>query len=273
MPWEGTLSSPHNPRIRATQRLISSKRDRYRERQYVIEGYRLVEHALARGCRPAFAFHTAAFAATGQGASLVTALSEGPTPVWEVSPDLFDLLAGTVTPQGIVAVMPMPAPDMDRMRAAGLVLVLDALGTPGNLGTILRTALATGVGGVVCTVGTVDPFSPKAVRGGMGAQMDLPILTDVPHEDLGALLAGRPVYAAAAEGERTLWDVDWTVPAALVIGSEAHGVGAELRGLAAELLRVPMAPEAESLNAAVAAAAFMFAALRQRLTSQRPVGR
>ncbi|MGI6368871.1 MAG: TrmH family RNA methyltransferase [Anaerolineae bacterium] len=258
------ITSLQNPHVRLIEKLTRKKRDRYRAQQYIAEGYRLVRHALQRGCRPAFVLMTAEFAGSAAGEELVAALAAVQSPMAIASPEVFQALADTVTPQGVLAVLPMPQADPARLRQAQLVLVLDALRTPGNLGTILRTAQATGVDAVVCAPGTVDPFSPKAVRGGMGAHIDLPLYVDVPWEGLPALLGPRRILAATAEGDTSLWQADLTGPLALVIGSEAHGVGTAARSLAQGGLRIPMAAGAESLNAAIAAAALLFEAQRQR---------
>ncbi|MHB1317504.1 MAG: TrmH family RNA methyltransferase [Anaerolineae bacterium] len=264
MPLMGSITSLQNAHVKAVERLIAKKRDRYREQQFVVEGYRLVHHALSRGHRPVFAFYTAAFAETPQGASLVSDLATGDAPVWEVSPGILASVTDTVTPQGLVAVLPMLPGDPMQVRQADLVLVLDALRTPGNLGTILRTAQATGVGAVICSPGTVDPYSPKVVRSGMGAQFDLPLVTEVRWSEIALLLAGKQVLAASADGECVMWDVTLTGPTALIVGSEAHGIGPEAAALAQARVRIPMLPSAESLNVAVATAALLFEAQRQR---------
>jgi TrmH family RNA methyltransferase len=264
MHYAGSITSLQNPRVRAVERLIAKKRDRYREQQYVVEGYRLVHHGLSRGHRPVFAFYTAAFAGTLQGADLVDDLVSGETLVWEISAEVLSTVTDTVVPQGVAAVMPMPRPDPDVVQNADLVLVLDALRTPGNLGTILRTAEASGVGAVICAPGTVDPYSPKVVRGGMGAHFGLPLLVDVSWDDIAGLLRGRRVLAATAQGEAVMWDVDLAGPLAIIIGSEAHGIGAEALALADESVSIPMVSSVESLNAAIATAALLFEVQRQR---------
>jgi TrmH family RNA methyltransferase len=264
MPYAGSITSLQNARVRSVERLIAKKRDRYREQQYVVEGYRLVHYGLSRGHRPVFAFYTAAFAGTPQGVALVDDLASGETLVWEISAEVLSTVTDTVMPQGVAAVMPMPRPDPDAVHSADLVLVLDALRTPGNLGTILRTAQASGVGAVICAPGTVDPYSPKVVRGGMGAQFSLPILVDVSWGDIAGLLRGKRVLAATAQGGAVMWDVDLTGPMAIIVGSEAHGIGPEALALADMGVSIPMASIAESLNAAVATAALLFETQRQR---------
>lgn len=264
MPLIGEIHSLQNPHVKALLRLRTKKRDRYREQQFLAEGYRLVQHAVSRGYRPALVFYTAAFAAQASHAALVETLTAGDTRAWLVSDAVMAALADTVTPQGLVAVMPMPGHDPDALRQATLLLIVDQWRTPGNLGAVLRTALATGVGGVLCAPGTVDPYTPKVVRGGMGAHFDLPILPNVSWPEIEALTAGKQRVLAEADAPLSLWELDWTRPTALIIGSEAHGPGAEARALASHSARIPMAPAAESLNAAIAAAAFLFEAQRQR---------
>ncbi len=263
MPLIGAIQSLQNPHVKRVRRLQSKKRDRYRERQFVAEGYRLVQHAVTRGYRPALVFFTANAAETAWR-PLIDTLVTSDCPVWEVSDDVMAAMADTVTPQGILAVLPLPEHDVEQVAEADLLLIVESWRTPGNLGTVLRTALATGVGGVLCSPGTVDPYAPKVVRGAMGAHFDLPILADLSWDRIAALVADRQRILADASGQATLWELDWTVPTALIVGSEASGPGAEAQTLATQVARIPMAEGAESLNAAVAAAAFLFEAQRQR---------
>ena len=177
---------------------------------------------------------------------------------------LFDRLSDVQTPQGILAVFPFPscAPDPD--DPAPLVLVLDRLRDPGNLGTLLRAAAGAGVNAVYLSPETVDPWNPKVVRAGMGAHFRVPLIP----LDAGALDELRqrlPRRVVAAPGPARPYDaVDWTGPAALVIGGEAEGVGPELEAWGTEEVGIPLAHGVESLNAAVAGAVILFEAARQR---------
>ena len=173
-------------------------------------------------------------------------------------------MADTVTPQGIAAVLPMAEPDAAAARLAGFLLVLDNLRDPGNLGTILRTAQAAGVDAVALSMGCVDLYSPKVVRAAMGAHFGLTVLPGQSWDEITALAAGKQVLLADLGGDLTPWQVDWRRPTALIIGNEAHGAGPEARALAQQAVRLPMEADMESLNAAIAAAVFMFEAQRQR---------
>jgi TrmH family RNA methyltransferase len=185
-------------------------------------------------------------------------------PVRLVERRLFDRLSDVQSPQGILAVFPVPKPESAPDDAPSLVLILDRLRDPGNLGTLLRAAAGAGVSAVYLTPETVDPWNPKAVRAGMGAHFRLPIATldNDTMADLSTRLPRRVV--ARAEAERPYDAVDWTGPAALVIGGETEGVGPELRAWGVEDVGIPLAHDVESLNAAVAGAVILFEAARQR---------
>jgi TrmH family RNA methyltransferase len=148
----------------------------------------------------------------------------------------------------------------------GLFLILDAVRDPGNLGTILRSGEAAGVGQVLLAPGTVDLYNPKVVRGAMGAHFRLPVFShDWP--DISKQTSGRAVWLAHAAGDTTYDAVDWTQPSALIVGGEASGAGQEAAQIATGRVSIPMTGGAESLNAAMAATVILFEAARQRRIS------
>lgn len=172
------------------------------------------------------------------------------------------LMSDTETPQGILAVLPIP--DLPDDAASGLTLLPDRIRDPGNLGTMLRTAWAAGVRRVLIPPGCVDPTNPKVVRAGMGAHFHLP-LRRPSWDEIEAMTAGDRVWLAEA-GMGTPYDeVDWRGAVTLIIGGEARGAGARAHRLAAgRHVYIPMAPGVESLNAAMATAVLLFEARRQR---------
>ncbi|MBI3976940.1 MAG: RNA methyltransferase [Chloroflexi bacterium] len=171
--------------------------------------------------------------------------------------------AETETPQPLVAAVPIPPP---AHRVAGrLVLVLDAIQDPGNLGTICRTAEAAGVETLVLGPTTADPYSPKALRAGLGAQFRLGLIAGESWPAIRELLAGRRIRLAAAGAGEPYFAVDWSAPSALIVGGEAQGAGPAATALAAETVHIPMAPGVESLNVAIATAVILFEARRQWL--------
>jgi TrmH family RNA methyltransferase len=171
-------------------------------------------------------------------------------------------LSDTVSPQGILAVVPfleLPLPEN-----LWLVLVVDRVRNPGNLGTILRSAEAAGASQVILTPATVDVYSPKVVRGAMGAHFYLPIATGVSWSEIAEALEDRQILLAEAEGEKAYYEVDWTKPSTLIVGSEAKGASQEAEKLATERIVIPMQGKVESLNVAVAASVILFEAAQQR---------
>lgn len=263
------LTSVHNPRVRAVRALLDRRRTREEERRFVAEGVRLIEAALDAGVRPAAAFYVADLLQNERGRALVARL-KGLTETVEVSAGVMDEMSDTETPQGVVAVLPFLSaalrPTNDgRPR---LVLVVDGVRDPGNLGTLLRSAAAVGVTEVLLAPDTVDLYNPKAVRAGMGAHF-IVSAEALPWEALAARLAGLAVRVAAARARQPYDGVDWTVGAALIIGGEAEGASAEGRRIAREEVMIPMRGGVESLNAAMAATVILFEADRQRRAAQR----
>ncbi|MCL4459503.1 MAG: RNA methyltransferase [Chloroflexi bacterium] len=236
---------------------------RRRERCFVVEGVRLVEETFQAGITPvALFFNRELLARTARGRNLLEITETGTG--LEVSERVLHAIAGTVAPQGIVAVLPFPASHRVKEDLGTLVLVIDGLHDAGNLGTILRSALAADVRTVILTADTVDVYSPKVVRAAMGAHFHLGLLVDWEWEQIATLLCGWTLLVTSAQGGRPYYEVDWAQPTAMVIGSEAEGVSAEALRHAHGSVHIPMAGQVESLNAAVAASIILFEAYRQQ---------
>ncbi|MDH7487619.1 MAG: RNA methyltransferase [Anaerolineae bacterium] len=255
------ITSPANEKVKYA-RALRQRRQRAREGRFLIEGVRLLEEAMRAGCIPALLFFQPEQAEDPRAQALLARARAAGTPCYAVSEPVLRSLSETVTPQPLVAVVPQPRPQLPAL--ASLVLVVDRLRDPGNLGTILRTAAAAGVDAVLLGPGTVDVYSPKVVRAGMGAHFRLPLAVGVKWPQIAERLHGLNVWLADARGEQVYDAVDWRKPAALIIGGEAAGASDEAAALAQGRLRIPMHGDTESLNAAVAAAVILFEAARQR---------
>jgi RNA methyltransferase, TrmH family len=171
-------------------------------------------------------------------------------------------LSDTVTPVGLVAVCSIPEVALADVLAASPKLLLVAVGTsePGNAGTLIRIADAMGADAVILAGDSVDPFNGKCLRASAGSIFGVPVLS-VP--DVAALLndladAGVATLATALDGELALPDADLTGPTAWLLGSEAHGLPAEVVARADARVLIPMAGSAESLNVAAAAAICLY---------------
>ncbi|MGE5224232.1 MAG: TrmH family RNA methyltransferase [Omnitrophica WOR_2 bacterium] len=258
------ITSIHNPKIQWVRSLLSQSRLRREEGVFVVEGMRLVEEALLSGWGASLLLYTAEFAA--RGFSLIERFAAQGTPVEEVSPAVLKAVSDTETPQGVLAVLPvrlLPLPSRP-----DFLLIADGVRDPGNLGTILRSAAAAGVQAVLLPPGSVDPFSPKVVRSGMGAHFRLPVLQiaweEIRLQFLQNQAQNLKVYLADASGGQVYFHEDFSKPLALVIGGEAQGAGQVSREVATCRVTIPMPGHMESLNAAVAAAILMFEVVRQR---------
>ncbi len=241
---------------------MTSRKDRHHERLFVIEGVRLVEEALRSGARFALTvYNPEQLVTTERGAALQAAVGRLPH-AYAAPPEVIQAVTDTVTPQGIVAAVGWP--ELEPARS-GVQLVLDAVQDPGNVGTLLRTAEATGVSQVICLTGSADVYSPKVVRAAMGAHFRLPIVQDVDWDEAsGLLVTADNVYAAVANATMPYYAADWRQPSALVIGNEANGVSETALAIATKQISIPMVGPVESLNAAVAGSVILFEALRQR---------
>lgn len=184
--------------------------------------------------------------------------------VLDLAPGVLERVAATVTPQPVLAVFPMldvPAVPAD----ARFVVVMADVRDPGNAGTVLRTADASGADAVVCCGGTVDPYNPKTVRASAGSLFHVPVV--VYHDTVAALdaLAAYRRVGAVVRGGQEYTDYDWTQPTALVLGNEAAGLAGDLP-LDVHVV-IPMEGRAESLNVGMACAVLCFEAQRQRRTT------
>ena len=251
------ITSLANPQVKYVRRLQAERRFRSRERAFVVEGTRWMRELVAAGIQPHSLFATADWLESNEGRGLLAALGAA-VPVTD---EVMAAMSDTETAPGVLAVLPIaPRPWPD---APALLVILDAVGNPGNLGTILRAAGAAGADGVLLGPGCVDPYNPKVARGSMGALLRLPVRA-ASWEEIGALAAGLDVWLAAAEGGAPYTTVDWRRPSAILIGGEAHGAGAAAAALATGRVTIPMRDATESLNAAMAAAVLLFEAARQR---------
>ncbi len=189
---------------------------------------------------------------------------------YEVVDDrLFLKMADTQTPQGILTVARMPQYEReDLLKGEGqpLILVLEDLQDPGNVGTILRTAEAAGVTGVFLSGKCADVFQPKVIRATMGAIFRVPFCVEQDLCDTAAWLQEKGVclYAAVLEGSESFFHNSYRGASAFLIGNEGNGLSKALAEKADQRVRIPMSGSVESLNAAVAAAVFLYAAKRQR---------
>ncbi len=261
------LTSTSSDRVKAV-RALHDRAGRRKAGRFLVEGPQAVRAALSASSgagvvvREIFADDDAGSAF----ADVMQAASAAGVAVVPVTDRVLAAMAETAQPQGVLAVCDLLTPPAlsDVLGAQGPVVVLDAVSDPGNVGTVVRTAAAVGAAGVLLTPGSADIHNGKVVRSTAGALFGLPVLPGVTIDDLadGARGAGRQIVVTAGDGATDLFAAVGTGAVGdrtcWIIGSEAHGVGAQARAAADLAVRIPMAPGPESLNAAVAAAVVLY---------------
>lgn len=265
MKSEETIRSRANPVYKRLKALLDRP---LTAEPCVLEGAKLIEAALAAEAALVEVVATPRALAAPEGGRLLAGLERHRVPVRLMSEDLVASLSGAEAPQGLLALAERPRfgeEDLFR-RSAPLLLVASAVQNPGNLGGLLRTAEAAGADGAVLTAGCADPFAWKALRGAMGSAFRLPHLRGLALAETLAMLrrGGVRLLATSAAGELRFDRADLTGPVAILVGSEAAGLPAEVLAGADARLRIPLARTVESLNVGVAAALVLYEAARQR---------
>ena len=275
------ITSPANQHI-AFLRSLHAPKGRAEAGAFLIEGPHLLEAALnARLLPQLIVYDPDGLERSAAGRRLLgrieDARAEG-VPVYDAAPIALERACDTRTPQGVAAALASGDIAPDRRRAARrgrlrpLLLVLDAISDPGNLGTILRSALAADVDEVVLAPGCADPLAPKVVRAGSSAHFHLPVRSQQTWEQIRDILRGVPaakqVLLAEAGAAQSYDAFDLTQRTALIVGNEAHGASPEAERLATSRVTIPMWNMVESLNAAIASSVILFEAARQRRASE-----
>ncbi len=250
-----TLTSKDNPQIKNAVKLKKSAKFRRQTGLFLAEGLRICIDAVRSGADIESLFVTQA--AIDKSSDEFEQLSVCAEKVFLISPELFALISDTQTPQGFLCVIKTldKTAEFDTIKIGGKFLALDNVQDPNNLGTILRSAEAFGVSGVILSDDCCDIYNPKVVRGSMGAVFRLPFLT-VP--SLADYFKDHPqlnTYAAMVDASaQKVTDVRFYTPCAIVVGNEGNGIRPETAAACKHRVTIPMNGKADSLNASVAAA-------------------
>ena len=257
------ITSPDNPIVRRLRRLADSPRACREAGRTLAEGEHVIESALA--ARVPLVTLVTRGAPSGAAAALVERIASGPSSgarTIELPASLYDAVSPVEHGLGVLAEIEIPPDDASPLLNEDAVF-LDGVQDPGNVGTLLRTAVAAGVRRVIVGPGSAYPWSPKVMRAAMGAHFAMKIaenraIAEVAKSFRGSVLAadveGADIYAGEWGRGATLW----------LFGSEGQGLGPETRRVATQRLRIPVASGVESLNVAAAAAVCLFEQARRR---------
>jgi len=259
------ITSNQNAKVKLVRALLGRSKERREAGAFVAEGVRLVEEAAKTSWKFRFVLFDETLSERGR--LQVEGLKSKGVDVEEVPTSVMKSISETEAPQGILAVLEfthLPIPEKPNF-----ILIPDQIRDPGNLGTLLRSAEASGVQAVLLPPETTDAFAPKVLRSGMGAHFRLPIrLMGWEEIEKVVQLEGLQVYIADMDGP-SCWKTDLTKPLALMIGSEAEGASDHAKKLANGKISIPMSGEVESLNAGVAGSILMFEVMRQRSRKEK----
>ncbi len=257
------LSYRHQ-KVQRLRRLVGRRSARQAERAFVAEGAKVVGEALTG--RSAVEAIFVGPDATAADLVVVGQASAAGCPVFELEAGVLARVAGTVTPQAVLAIVPALDVALDTLSRDGVIVVCADVRDPGNLGTVLRSAEAAGARGVVCADGTVDPYNPKCVRASAGALFHVPLVvggnTVQVLSDVGAW--GLRRLGTSAHAGDPMWDVDLSGPLVLVLGNEAAGLAPEVDRALDGRVAVPIEGRSESLNVGMAGTVLVYEAARQR---------
>jgi len=250
------IGSRDNPQFKALRALVADPRGHGRA---LIDGIHLVATCIARG----IGIKQLLLSESGQRNAEIAALLQGAAGIDRMSlrDSLFRELSGVSTPTGIAAVIDIPVAPAGMPR--GDAVLLDAVQDAGNVGAILRTAAAAGIGNILLGPGCAGAWTSRVLRGGQGAHFSLAIREQA---DLAAAMAGCPATSVAtvARGGTNLYQLDLRGPIFWLLGNEGAGLAAELIAAAGIRATIPLAAGTESLNVAAATAVCLFEASRQR---------
>lgn len=249
------IASNANPGIKMV-RSLQRRKLRQQERAFVVEGVRAVSDVLVAGVEPIAVYAREDFPVEDVPAGVL---------VRRVTVAVFDDLTDVAHPQGILAVVPMlDEPELPGVDQNPLVMILDGVRDPGNMGTLFRSAAGAGIDHLVIGPESVDPYHPRAVRAAMGSHLRIPF-SQRSWDDLTPFLADFGLVALAdAAGDAAYDRVGWATSAAMIVGGEAFGPSSRAHDCATQRVSIPLCNGVESLNAGVAGSLLAFEAARQR---------
>lgn len=259
------ITSTSNARVKRLVNLKKKRKSRDEEKVFLVEGIRMFREVPVKQLEEVYVSESF-YKKERDTVELVLKGSEVRPEV--LSDTVFDYVSDTKTPQGVLCVVRQMEYSLEEVTAGEcpMIMVLDHLQDPGNLGTILRTAEGAGVTGILMDQECVDVYNPKTIRSTMGSVYRMPFcyVEDLKEGICCLKKSGIHTYAAHLEGSQNYEKEDYRKPCAFLIGNEGNGLRKEIADLADIYIKIPMKGQVESLNAAIAASVLMFEAARQR---------
>ncbi|MEM7065670.1 MAG: RNA methyltransferase [Cyanobacteria bacterium P01_B01_bin.77] len=252
------ITSTKNPIAKQFRKLHQAK-ERRRQNAFLLEGTHLLQEACAVGYSLLQVAATEAWCCTHE--DMLGQLKRLTPDIRVVSPEVLNSMCTTVSPDGVVAMAQRVVPSAE-WDTVSLGVALERLQDPGNLGSVIRTAAAVGCDRIWLTKDSVDIDHPKVLRATAGQWFRLPMQTLPSLDDLAALDV--QLVATVPTASHDYWDLDLRQPTVFLMGNEGAGLSQQAMDLATHRVKIPLAPDVESLNVAIATAILLYEAKRQR---------
>jgi TrmH family RNA methyltransferase len=260
------ITSLQNPRIKNLVKL-RDRRPRDEQGVFLLEGYRAISRAVEKGAEIRELYFAPEWFLGENENSLIETIGESGVPLFELAKNVFAKVAYRDRPEGLLAVASQWETHFEDLQLpeTPLLLVVEAIEKPGNMGTILRSADAAGVDAVIVCDPVTDLFNPNVVRSSTGVLFSVPVVIESTENVIAYLKANQIRSVATTPSADSLYsDVTLTGPLAIIMGSEQFGLSETWLAEATETVRIPMAGQADSLNVAMATIVTLFEAVRQR---------
>lgn len=254
------IESKENKIYKETKKL-KDRKNRSKNSKYIIEGFRLVEEAFKAGLPIEYLLISTE--GKEKYEYFLGKYSSRNVKKYEINEGLLKDICSTEKPQGVAAIVSMC--DSSMKLEGDFYLLCDKIQDPGNLGTIIRTAHAAGVDGIILTKGTVDVYNEKTIRATMGSLFYVPIINDDENNSVTKKLIdkGFSLLATSLEGDKDFFEEDLSGRIIVSVGNEGNGVSEEIYNLSDKKVKVPMPGGAESLNVAIATSVILYEKVRQ----------
>ena len=255
------ISSNKNDKIKYLKKLYKSSKRKKKEK-FILEGFRLIKQAYESGAKFDYLFITKPFAKSKEYSQLISNNDLNKNS-FLITENLLNEVSDTINPQGIIAVVSEIDYNIDQITNKNKnILVLDRVQDPGNLGTIIRTAAASGFGGIISLKGTVDIYNLKVLRATAGAIFNIPFLNKIDYNKFKTLLSkdftDYQLICSDINTNTFYNNVDYADKNILVIGNEGNGIRDDLLNEADKKIKIPLNNNIESINAAMAAGILMY---------------
>jgi TrmH family RNA methyltransferase len=265
------ITSLQNPHVKDAVKL-RDRRHREKQGRILIDGARELRRAVAGGVRLVEVFVCEPLCRSEEARQLLFALPSSGAAIYWVAEPVFAKLTFGERAEGVLGVADLPEASLDRLclPEVPLVAVLEGVEKPGNVGAVFRSADGAGISALIVADAQTDLYNPNAIRASLGTIFSVPVAAAATSDTLAWLRhRGVAIFAARVDGAIPYTEADFRGPAAIVLGSEAHGLSAVWSEPDVTAVRVPMAGAADSLNVSAAAAVLFYEARRQRGETRR----